>query len=316
MEKKFSHTAPLVRAQMLCCGHNLCFGCLKRVVECPLCKGPPTRVGPNIAVRNLTSNQTAKCESRQGDCGGRHDRVSPGGRALHTRRVQHHPEIVTVRRDIISSKYVHEIKGEMKRSWTVHMNAYLGGDYIGEGQLTWQLKQQAEKGNTGLPHHPHRPDNNDGAVITIDGPSKKRRRRTAASSYILTDAVRAMDRRQYLKAFRTILNHDAAMRDMVSVQQCPQLTGGIRTLGDTLVDGLRDDAVRRQLKRQSAKLEIGDTFKPNLMTLYLYYDGRRLRSHMEAEQEQHQQDTGKNSSATQQESPDPQAAATAAAGDE
>ncbi|KAI8490536.1 hypothetical protein Bbelb_318040 [Branchiostoma belcheri] len=44
------------------------------------------------------------------------------------------------------------------------------------------------------------------------GPSKKRRR-TAASSYILTDGVRAMDRRQYLKAFRTILNHDAAMRD-------------------------------------------------------------------------------------------------------
>ncbi|KAI8487263.1 hypothetical protein Bbelb_350610 [Branchiostoma belcheri] len=33
-----------------------------RVVECPLCKGPPTRVGPNIAVRNLTSNQTVKCE--------------------------------------------------------------------------------------------------------------------------------------------------------------------------------------------------------------------------------------------------------------
>ncbi|KAI8487308.1 hypothetical protein Bbelb_351060 [Branchiostoma belcheri] len=89
---KVSHTAALVRAQMLCCGHNLCFGCLKRVVECPLCKGPPTRVGPNIAVRNLISNQTAKCGSRQD------------------------PEIVTVRWDIISSKYVHEMKGEMKRS--------------------------------------------------------------------------------------------------------------------------------------------------------------------------------------------------------
>ncbi|KAI8487319.1 hypothetical protein Bbelb_351170 [Branchiostoma belcheri] len=48
------------------------------------------------------------------------------------------------------------------------------------------------------------------------GPSK-RRRRTAASSYILADAVRAMDRRQYLKAFRTILNHDAAMRDCALV---------------------------------------------------------------------------------------------------
>ncbi|KAI8488938.1 hypothetical protein Bbelb_334560 [Branchiostoma belcheri] len=55
-------THPVHRWNMLCCGHNLCFGCLKRVVKCPLCKGPPTRVGPNIAVRNLTSNQTAKCE--------------------------------------------------------------------------------------------------------------------------------------------------------------------------------------------------------------------------------------------------------------
>ncbi|KAI8487314.1 hypothetical protein Bbelb_351120 [Branchiostoma belcheri] len=74
-------------------------------------------------------------------------------------------------------------------------------------------------------------------------PSKKRRRGTAASSYILTDAVRAMDRRQYLKAFRTILNHDAAMRETP--------TGRIRTLRDTLVDGLRDDAVMRQLKRET-----------------------------------------------------------------
>ncbi|KAI8488908.1 hypothetical protein Bbelb_317990 [Branchiostoma belcheri] len=43
--------------------------------------------------------------------------------------------------------------------------------------------------------------------------------------------------------------------DEVSFQQCPQPTGRIRTLRDTLVDGLRDDAVMRQLKRQTRQAD-------------------------------------------------------------
>ncbi|KAI8487307.1 hypothetical protein Bbelb_351050 [Branchiostoma belcheri] len=109
------------------------------------------------------------------------------------------------------------------------------------------------------------------------GPSKKRRRRTAAYSYILTDAVRSMDRRQYLKAFRTILNHDAAMRDMFADRDCCSISGrksgvatqpkadnpsiaSIHSVAHRLVVGQAGD--RRHLQTQ-------------LMTLYLYYDGRR-----------------------------------------
>ncbi|KAI8503620.1 hypothetical protein Bbelb_185910 [Branchiostoma belcheri] len=45
---------PLLWSGHRCCvAGTTCDGNLKRVVECPLCKGRPTRVGPNIAVRNL-----------------------------------------------------------------------------------------------------------------------------------------------------------------------------------------------------------------------------------------------------------------------
>ncbi|XP_066299899.1 TNF receptor-associated factor 4-like [Branchiostoma lanceolatum] len=54
------HTAPLVSAQMLRCGH-VCFGCHQVIMECPLCKGSVTRVGPNIAVCNLSRKLEATC---------------------------------------------------------------------------------------------------------------------------------------------------------------------------------------------------------------------------------------------------------------
>ncbi|CAH1242292.1 RNF151 [Branchiostoma lanceolatum] len=46
---------------MLRCGHNVCFGCHQVIMECPLCKGSVTRVGPNIAVCNLSRKLEATC---------------------------------------------------------------------------------------------------------------------------------------------------------------------------------------------------------------------------------------------------------------
>ncbi|KAI8490518.1 hypothetical protein Bbelb_317860 [Branchiostoma belcheri] len=131
-----------------------------------------------------------------------------------------------------------------------------------------------------------------------------------------------MDRRQYLKAFRTILNHDAAMRDCKGFCKMVQnrlerkktdektyedITDGrqykIKELKDPNnmsllmnTDGVKvfcrttKERTATQLKADKPNIVsihsvahrlvvgqagdcvkyIGDTFKPNLMTLYLY----------------------------------------------